>query len=75
MTAMKILVANPNTTESVTNKVRAAAEAVAAAGTEVVAANPKKGPPSIEGYHDGASGARLVMASSIRSPAGDCRLR
>jgi allantoin racemase len=51
---MRILVVNPNTTASMTGKIGAAAEAVAAAGTEIVAVNPDFGPPSIEGYFDEA---------------------
>ena len=49
---MRILVINPNTTASMTRKIEAAARAVAAAGTEVIAVNPSDGPPSIEGYFD-----------------------
>jgi len=49
---MRILLINPNTTASMTRKIEAAARAVAAAGTEVIAVNPSDGPPSIEGYFD-----------------------
>lgn len=49
---MKILLINPNTTTSMTEKIGAAARAVAAAGTEIVAVNPQMGPVSIEGYYD-----------------------
>ncbi|MFN9212666.1 MAG: aspartate/glutamate racemase family protein [Betaproteobacteria bacterium] len=51
---MKIAVGNPNTTASMTTKVGAAARAVAAPGTEIVALNPPDGPVSIEGYYDEA---------------------
>ncbi len=51
---MIILVINPNTTVSMTEKIGAAARAVAAAGTEVVAVNPDQGPASIEGHYDEA---------------------
>lgn len=51
---MKILVINPNTTVSMTEKIGAAARGVAAAGTEVVAVNPDQGPASIEGHYDEA---------------------
>ncbi|NUB16982.1 aspartate/glutamate racemase family protein, partial [Azospirillum brasilense] len=51
---MRILVVNPNTTASMTEKAGAAARAVAAPGTEIVAANPAMGPASIEGYYDEA---------------------
>jgi allantoin racemase len=49
---MKILVVNPNTTASMTAKIGAAARAVAAVGTDIVAVNPGQGPVSIEGYYD-----------------------
>ncbi|MGB3720467.1 MAG: Asp/Glu/hydantoin racemase [Proteobacteria bacterium] len=49
---MRILLINPNTTASMTRKIEAAARAVAAAGTEIIAVNPSDGPPSIEGYFD-----------------------
>ena len=51
---MRILVVNPNTTASMTEKAGDAARAVAAPGTEIVAANPAMGPASIEGYYDEA---------------------
>jgi allantoin racemase len=51
---MKILVVNPNTTASMTAKIGAAARAVAAAGTEIIAVNPESGPVSIEGFYDEA---------------------
>ena len=49
---MRILAVNPNTTASMTRKIGAAAQAVASAGTTVLAVNPEFGPPSIEGYYD-----------------------
>ena len=49
---MKLLIVNPNTTVSMTDKIRLAAETVAEAGTEIVAVNPDSGPSSIEGYYD-----------------------
>lgn len=51
---MRILVINPNTTASMTDKIRETAMAVAAAGTEIVALNPADGPVSIEGHYDEA---------------------
>lgn len=51
---MRILVINPNTTASMTDKIRATAEAVAAPGTRIVAVNPADGPVSIEGAYDEA---------------------
>ncbi len=49
---MRLLVVNPNTTASMTEKIGAAARAAAAPGTEVIAVNPDSGPTSIEGYFD-----------------------
>ena len=51
---MRILIVNPNTTASMTEKIGAAARSVASAETEVVAVNPDMGPVSIEGYYDEA---------------------
>lgn len=51
---MKILIVNPNTTASMTEKIGAAACSVAAAGTDIIAVNPASGPVSIEGHYDEA---------------------
>lgn len=51
---MKIKVINPNTTASMTQKIGAAAKAVASPGTEIIACNPNMGPVSIEGHYDEA---------------------
>ena len=51
---MRILVVNPNTTLSMTEKIGRAARAVAGRGTEIVAVSPSMGPVSIEGYYDEA---------------------
>jgi allantoin racemase len=50
---MRILIINPNTTASMTEKIGHAAFQVAGAGTEVVARNPRTGPASIQGPEDG----------------------
>jgi len=51
---MRILIVNPNTTASMTDKIALAARRVVAADTEIVAATSKHGPVSIEGYYDEA---------------------
>lgn len=51
---MRILLVNPNTTASMTEKMGRTATAFAAPGTEVVAVNPVDGPASIEGPYDEA---------------------
>ena len=51
---MKLLIVNPNTTASMTEKIGLAARQVARPETEIVAVNPLEGPASIQGYHDAA---------------------
>ncbi len=51
---MRIHVVNPNTTRSMTDKIAAAARAIARPDTEIVATQPDMGPVSIEGYYDEA---------------------
>ncbi len=51
---MKILIVNPNTTQSMTDKIAEAARSVAATDTEILAINPQDGPASVEGYYDEA---------------------
>ena len=51
---MKLLLVNPNTTASMTDKMRDAARAVASQRTEIVAVTAEYGPESIEGYYDEA---------------------
>ena len=50
----KILIVNPNTTASMTATIAAAARAVAAQGTEIIAVTSAMGPASIEGFYDEA---------------------
>jgi allantoin racemase len=52
---MKILVINPNTTTSMTDKIASAARAVARPDTEIVAASSQDGPASIQGFLDVAT--------------------
>ncbi|MCD8537083.1 MAG: aspartate/glutamate racemase family protein [Burkholderiaceae bacterium] len=51
---MRILIINPNTTQSMTDKVAVAAKRVVAAGTQIIARTSSFGPVSIEGYYDEA---------------------
>jgi allantoin racemase len=51
---MRILIINPNTTVSITEKIGASARTVANPGTEVTTVNPEKGPVSNEGFYDEA---------------------
>jgi len=50
---MRILLLNPNTTASMTEKAAASARLVAADDVEIVARNPVRGPASIQGPADG----------------------
>ena len=51
---MEILIINPNTTASMTEKIGAAARAAGSSGTSITAVNPATGPESIEGFYDEA---------------------
>jgi allantoin racemase len=51
---MLIHVVNPNTTQSFTDKIAAAAKAASSHGSEILATQPHMGPVSIEGYYDEA---------------------
>ncbi|MFO1149198.1 MAG: aspartate/glutamate racemase family protein [Alsobacter sp.] len=66
---MKLLVVNPNTTASMTAKIGAAARAVAAPGTEVLAVNPADGPVSIEGFYDEAFSVPGLLREIARGEA------
>lgn len=68
---MRILVVNPNTTASMTEKIGAAARRVASAGTEVLAVNPAHGPASIEGFYDEAMSLAGMLAVIRTTPDYD----
>lgn len=68
---MRILLINPNTTASMTRKIEAAARAVAAAETEVIAVNPSDGPPSIEGYFDEVFSVPGLIGEMQKAPDMD----
>jgi allantoin racemase len=58
---VKILVVNPNTSESMTEEIARAAVAVAAEGTEIVARNPRFGPTAIDSAAESYLSAVGVM--------------
>jgi allantoin racemase len=62
---MRIRIVNPNTTASMTDTIAAAARAVAAPGTEIVAVTSRHGAVSIEGHFDEAM-SFLGLAEAIR---------
>jgi allantoin racemase len=68
---MRILVINPNTTASMTEKIAASARRIASPGVEIVARNPTHGPASIEGYYDEAMCLQGVMDIIHGTPAFD----
>lgn len=67
---MRIVIVNPNTTRSMTEKAVAAASAVAAPGTVIVPATSRMGPASIEGHYDGALAVPGLLAE-IRQAEAD----
>jgi allantoin racemase len=66
---MRILVVNPNTTQSMTEKAAEAARAVAGPGTEIIAATSQMGPVSIEGHYDGALALPGLLAEIRKAEA------
>lgn len=58
---MRIKLINPNTTQSMTDKIGAAARAVAGAGSKISAVSPPGGAASIEGHYDEAIAALGVL--------------
>jgi allantoin racemase len=66
---VRILIVNPNTTAAMTEKIGAAARAVAASGTEIIAVNPPDGPVSIEGYYDEAFSVPGLLAEIAKGEA------
>ena len=69
---MRILIVNPNTTPSMTEKIGAAARQAASPGTEVTAVNPSMGPASIEGYYDEAFSLPGLLEEIRRGEAAGC---
>lgn len=59
---MRVLMINPNTTVSMTDKIAAAARHVCRPDTEIIATNPVEGPASIEGFHDVAMSIPGMLA-------------
>jgi allantoin racemase len=66
---MRLLVINPNATESMTDKIAVAARQAVPAGVEVVAVTNRDGPPSIQGPEDGALAVPGVLALVARARA------
>ena len=66
---MEILVVNPNTTASMTEKIGAAARAAAGPGTRITAVGAATGPDSIEGYYDEALAVPGLLVEIARGEA------
>ena len=71
---MKLLIVNPNTTRSMTDKIAVAARSVARPGTEIVATNPDQGPASIQGYVDVAECVPNLLEVVRNHPDADAVL-
>jgi len=59
---MRLHVINPNSTQSMTDKIGACARSVASPGTEIIATNPASSPASIEGQYDEAMSMAGLLA-------------
>ena len=70
---MKLLLVNPNTTSSMTDKAGEAARMVAASGTEIIAINPEYGPISIEGYYDEVFSITGLLEEVRKGEASGCQ--
>ena len=70
---MKLLLVNPNTTSSMTEKAGEAARMVAASGTEIIAVNPEYGPISIEGYYDEVFSIPGLLEEVRKGEASGCQ--
>jgi allantoin racemase len=68
---VKIVVINPNTTESMTQAIGVTATAVASAGTTIIATQPVDGPVSIEGFYDEAFAVPGVLEEIRRCERWD----
>lgn len=66
-----ILIVNPNTTASMTEKIAIAARSVAAPGTIVVARTSKSGPASIQGRLDGEAALPGLFAEIVAAREED----
>lgn len=67
---MKIALINPNTTVRMTATCVAAAEAVKAAGTDIIGMTSKEGPASIEGPYDEAFALPGLIRAALRAERG-----
>jgi len=69
---MRIKIINPNTSQSMTDKIGACARAFARPGTDIVAVSPAMGPVSIESHYDEALAAPGVLAEVASGEKQGC---
>jgi allantoin racemase len=67
---MRLLMLNPNTTESFTSRIFEIARQSAAVGTEIVALNPTSGPQSIESVYDELLSAQPTLELALANLDG-----
>lgn len=65
---MRVLVINPNTTQSMTATIADAANRIAGRGTEIVAVTSSMGPVSIEGYYDEVFAVPGLLLELAKAP-------
>jgi len=65
---MRLLVINPNTTQSMTATIADAANRIAGRGTEIVAVTSSMGPVSIEGYYDEVFAVPGLLLELAKAP-------
>jgi allantoin racemase len=70
--SVKIKVINPNTTATMTERIGEAARRAAAPGTVIIAANPQRGPVSIEGHYDEAVSVIGLLEEIRKGEAEGC---
>jgi allantoin racemase len=63
---LKILLANPNATEAITETCSALARAVASPGTEVIGWTNREGPPMVDSFYADYAAGRLLSRSLAR---------
>ena len=68
---MRLLIINPNSTASMTEKVANAARRCASVGTEIIAVTSAHGPASIEGYYDEALSLAGLLHAIRQNPEHD----
>lgn len=74
MPDLRLLVVNPNSTASMTDKIAAAARAVAAPDVTVIARTSVSGPPAIQGHADGVAAVPGLLNALSEAPDTDAAI-